>query len=484
MALSNTKKVFALSFGKALTSVIGVISAMILTRLLSVEDYATYRQTLLVFSFMVPILTLGLPDSIYFFLGNEQERKRGLVNDNLFLLFIMGALYAIFIFAGGNQIWANRFNNPQLVETLKIFAPYAIFTLPLATISATLVVQNKVTTLTIFNIISRVFLFLFVVIAAFLFKDVLYIVSAEVISSALVFISILILIYKNLANDNAKVSKSGMWKILKYSVPLGLSALLGTLSVQLNQVIVSSMSSPVQYAIYANGTTEIPVIGMITGSIATIILVEMRQLIAAGKSDEALILFRKAALKSAPILIPLMFFLLIMSKQFIEVIYSAKYSESVQFFRIYLLILPARIIYYSSALLAFGLSKKVLFRSIFSLIFNALLTIIMVYIIGTMGAIIAYIAVVYLWDVSYNFRILSQKFNCKWFELLPLKDIGKIAIVSLSIALLLIPFSLVSLNAVMSLLFAAIVYYSLIYILLRKFKLMDFNLIAILKNRF
>jgi O-antigen/teichoic acid export membrane protein len=481
MQTSNTSKVLALSSGKAITSVMGILTAMILTRILSVHDYSTYRQTLLVFNLILPILTLGLPDAIYYFLGNEKERKRGLLNDNLLLLFIMGSLYAIFIWAGGNQLWANRFNNPDLVRTLGIFAPYAVFTLPLATISAAMVVQNKIPQLTIFNIVSRIFLFIFVVLAAWLFKDVFYIVSAEVLSASLVFVSLLILVYRYVPNDRAMVRKDSMLTILKYSIPLGLAGMLGTLSNQLNQAIVSSICSTEQYAIYANGTTELPVIPMVTGSIAIVILVQMRQFIAANNISSALDLFRKAATKSAPILIPLMFFLQVMAVQFIEFVYSDKYLESVDIFRIFLLILPARIVYYSSALLAFGLSRLILFRSLISLILNLALTLLLTHLIGLKGAIISYITVVYLWDISYNFIILSRKFGCPWYELLPLKYLLKVVLISAITCLITVPVLYLPLHFTIQLGLAALLYLGILFPLFRRFDIVDVNLSSIRK---
>ena len=316
-----------------------------------------------------------------------------------------------FIWCGGNILWAKRFDNPQLVETLKIFAPYAIFALPLAAISATLVVQDRVKELTIFNIFSRVFLFLCVLTAALVFGNVISLVSAELISAAVVFVVIIVMMYKFVPNDNGSIQRKGMWQMLKYCVPLGLSAMLGTISVQLDQVIVSSMCSPEQYAVYANGTMEIPIIGMITGSIASIILVEMRKSVVEGNTHSALEMFRKAALRSSPILIPVMIFLLCMAKPFIEVIYSSKYVDSIDTFRIYLLMLPARIVYYSSALLAFGLTRVVLFRSALSLMFNAILSIILVHFFGYFGAIISFIIVLYFWDVSYNLKFYQGNLN-------------------------------------------------------------------------
>ena len=65
---SNTSKVLALSSAQLVTTVVSVVSGVIFARYLSVLDYATYLQTFLAYDFVVPILTLGLPSALYYFL--------------------------------------------------------------------------------------------------------------------------------------------------------------------------------------------------------------------------------------------------------------------------------------------------------------------------------------------------------------------------------------------------------------------------------
>jgi O-antigen/teichoic acid export membrane protein len=307
------------------------------------------------------------------------------------------------------------------------------------------------------------------------FSNVESLIFAEVLSSAIVFLILMVLIYKVVPNDSGAIRLSSMKQMLQYSVPLGLSAMLGTVSLQLDQLIVSAMCTPEQYAVYANGTLEIPVVGIITGSIATIILAEMRKNVVDGDKKSALELFRRAALKSSPILIPLMFFLLLQAKPFIEVLYSKKYVDSIDPFRIYLFMLPARIVYYSSALLAFGLTRVVLFRSALSLVFNAILTVILVHFMGYMGAIISFVVVLYFWDVSFNFRILSKKFECHWYELLPMKEIGKMFLISAVCSIFILPFSFLEINNLLSLIISSVLFFPSVIFLLNKFKLIEFN---------
>ena len=94
---SRTSKVLALSIGQTLTTIAGLVSGMIAARLLTKMDYATMKQTMLAYNFAAPLLMLGLPNALYYFLPREQNRKRGLLIDNIILLFIMGMIFSLLV---------------------------------------------------------------------------------------------------------------------------------------------------------------------------------------------------------------------------------------------------------------------------------------------------------------------------------------------------------------------------------------------------
>ncbi len=61
-----------LSSGQALTALVGIASAAVLSRLFTQVDYATYRQTMLAYTFAAPFVILGLDRALYYFLDNDR----------------------------------------------------------------------------------------------------------------------------------------------------------------------------------------------------------------------------------------------------------------------------------------------------------------------------------------------------------------------------------------------------------------------------
>ena len=180
-----------------------------------------------------------------------------------------------------------------------------------------------------------------------------------------------------------------------------------------------------------------PLIGIVTGSIATVILADMAISCKSGELGEALELFRKAAVRSGLILLPTMIFLLVFAQDFIVILYSERYLESVTPFRIYLFALPIRVVFYGSALMALGMTKVILWRSIGDLLVNACLSVLLVYYMGYLGAAFATLLMLYLWHVPFNIKMIAKGFSCQKHVVLPFKEI----FLTLFIALLAVLFT-------------------------------------------
>jgi O-antigen/teichoic acid export membrane protein len=440
MASSNTEKVLALSSGRALTTVVSLIAAAVLSRVLSKHDYATYRQTLLAFAFASPFLTLGLPRAINFFMPGEQSRKRGVLLDNILLLTLTGATLTSFLLFGGNRLLAWRFNNPELAYTLKVFAPYSLFMLPVGVLGGCLVVQDRITWLSVFNVLSRLLTVSVVIVTCLLWRNPVAPIVSQVITGSLVCGVALILMTMAVPNDSWRPSFASMKAMVKYSVPLGLAGMAGTTSMQMDKLIVSSMCSPEEFAVYGNGAIEIPLIGVITGSICAVIVPDMTRLYKEDNRSAAIALFNRAAVKSASFLLPIMGLFLIFAKVFIVLLFSSKYIDSVIPFRLYLLIIPARVVYFGAALQATGNSKVILYGAILDLCFNTVLSILLVQLIGYNGAIISTVISTYLLNFGFLSFFISKKYDVGFRVVFPVRDIMRIALVCLVATIPTIPY--------------------------------------------
>lgn len=438
MSDSRKSKVLSLSLAQGILTLVNVAVGMVFARVLTVSDYGTYMQTFLAYDFAVPILTLGLPNALYYFLpGAEDERKT--VMEILLLLLLAGVVFSVFLLCGGVLLLAERFNNQELVKTVQWMWAYPMYTFPILIISTVLVVKDKVNINAVYNVVTGLILTIALIVAVFIGRSYELPVLIRIYLPLFFFPMALYLIFKNTSGGWAHPQISSMWRMLKFSVPLGLASIFITLTLQFANIVVSALCSPEDYAIFTLGARELPVIGIITGSMATIVMADMSQKIKEGNMQEALNLFRKSALMGALLLFPIMFFLLLYAKEFIVVLFSEKYLDSVIPFGVFLLYLPIRIVFYQSAFIALGKSKIILYRAILSFILTVALCLIFTKLWGMMGTAIGVVFVAYVWDIPYNLITIGKSFNCPFYRLLPLNEISKIAIVSIVATMITLP---------------------------------------------
>src|SRR5690349_5397212 len=143
MTTSRTIRTAMLAFGNVLTALVGVVSLAVLVRVLPVESYATYRQVLLTYTFLIPLLTFGLPESLYYFLPAAGQSARTVLLNNVCSLAAIGIGLGALVALGGGALLARYFGNPGARRGLLIMAAYPAFMLPATALNACLVAQGK-----------------------------------------------------------------------------------------------------------------------------------------------------------------------------------------------------------------------------------------------------------------------------------------------------------------------------------------------------
>ena len=431
MSQSRTVKAGILASGTFLTTCVRLISAVILSRVLSMYDYATYRQTLLVYAFISPLLMLGLPQALYYFLPGENKRPRSLLMGNVLLLSFMAGLFTLFLLFGGNRLLAWRFNNPNIARTLLILAPYPLFMLPASGLSACLIARNRVKQVAVYNVLSRLFMLSVVLTAVLICRTPAAAIVGTVVGAGMVLVPALKLMFAACNVGSLLPSTNGMWSQLKYAVPLGLAGIIGTISKSLDKIIVSSMCSPEQSAVYINGAIEIPLIGVLTGSVMAILIPDLVKMYKAAQYGELRVLWHRAMVKCSLLILPIMVFLLVMAPEVIRLLFSDRYVESVHPFRVYLLALPVRITQFGAIFMATRRNKLIVYRAMTGLILNMFLSIILIRFLGYIGAAISTVLIVYLWTVPYNLFFISRILTINFRSIIPVSILTKVLIVSI-----------------------------------------------------
>lgn len=481
----QSKKVLALSIGQLLNTIISIVIMMVSARLLSMQELATYRQSLLVFQVATPFIGLGMGSALLYFLPVEIERRKSILIESLLVCTCSGGVIALALYLGGGTLIANTFGNTELSSVLFLIAFLMLFSAPNIVINSFLVVVNKVNTLSVYQVLTNLLVGIGVVVACVYLQDPFWMVAARVallILGAFIALKIMFSCVTYLpCNPSIKSSTD----LISYGLPLSMSMCVGMLTLQLDKIIVSAKTSPELFAIYSNGAMEIPLIGIITSSLCLVMIVPFRKAFSDNALSSCIEIYHKVSEKISFILLPVMMYFALVATPFIIVMYSEKYIESVLPFLLYLLIIPSRTLL-QGAMAAVGKGKILLRNSIISLVLNGCLTFVLVNQFGYFGAIIATVVVLYCWDVMISLKELSSSLECKMMELYPKTVFIKLFLCSaLSSAPTYILLLLMNKeNAFLQLVVAALIYFPLYLLLGIKLKLFSEKMLSFISQNY
>ncbi len=424
--LSLTVKTLLLASGKAITALSAVLATVVLTRTLSKADYATHKQVLLVFSMASPLLMMGLPRALYYFLPGEEKRPRAVLLENLLPLFAGAALFGLALLLGLSDLFARRFDNDAVALLALLMAPYALFMFPSNAFSACMMARDRVKPLLAFSVVSRLLLLGVLAVAAIGFGTAAATLGAQVawaVGAGVVAIYLMLRVTKGGVERRPRLA--GIITQLKFSVPLGLASMLGALSSQLDKYIVSDMCSTEAFAIYVTGALEIPLIGIVTGAMNAVVLPELAKFYKAGETGRIVDLWQRAMNKALLVLIPVMFVILILGTELVVVLFSSAYEDAADPLRIYALMLPQRAAVYGSVLMATNNTRYVTAAALLGLVLNVVLSIVFVQWMGYTGAAWASALTTY-GVVAYMLRPMSRALETPIIRLVAWGHFGKV----------------------------------------------------------
>ena len=409
--LSRKLQVLFLSIGQFLTTIAGLVSSIALSRLLSIDEYANFRQTILVYAFITPILSLGFDKAIYYnFEKNKENHKQQIINVQ-YVILSLAIIIALFFIAGGNGLVSKLLNNSFVEKGVIIYSIFSIFNLPILLLQPILVIKQKVKLLTVFNIANKLLSVIVTVLVAYFYRDANSILISLLFVGIITFIIVEIIILKNTSGITRYVPDIKIINEYKYiGLPLVLASIMGVAGKNIDKLLISTMMTPADFAIYSNGAIEIPMIGAITGAVMAVILADFTKLLNQGKIKETFELWGKAVETTSSILIPIMFILLLNADWLIVAMYGDKYAESVIPFSIYLFLLPMRTMTFSSLITASGKTRHITYGALIFLIPNIILSIILMKLVGFAGPAIATVISAYIsgFYLSYSIKKVNK----------------------------------------------------------------------------
>jgi len=403
---------------------------LLVVRYLSQENVGLYRESFLVIVNAVVILPLGFSMSAYYYLSRETERRGAAVFNILLFNFVVGGLACLALL-----LYPQMLGNILRSDELTLLAPkigLVIWIWMFSTFLETIAIANRearlATAFIIFAQFSKTFL---MVGAVFLFATVESFIYAAIIQGLLQTAILLVYLYYRFPKFWTTFRPAFFLEQMIYAVPFGLAGILWILQTDIHNYFVVYKFSSAEFAIYAYGCFQLPLISMLAESITSVLIPRMSELQTVENKQEMVRLTARAMQKLAFFYFPIYVFLLITAQTFIITLFTTDYLASVPIFLINLTLLPFGILITDPIVRAY----KELGRFLLVLRVFVLAALIAALYFGLqyfdMSRMIAIAVVAILIEKAIAETVIVRKlgFGRKDFHLL--KNVGKTAVISL-----------------------------------------------------
>lgn len=352
---SNFNQAFWLSISSASSMLVGILSAVILSRYFDKVEYGTYKQIMFVYNTLLVVFQAGLPAVFTYFLPryNHGEGKFIVKKINK-LLFIFGMFFSITIFFSADYI-AFLLNNAELAKGLKVFSIFPVFTLSTFGVEGIYTVNKNTKFVAIYNTVTRLLMLLCIVLPVILIKNN-YITAIYGWGVASFITFVIAIIAKNLPYKNGKavVIPNITKEIFKYTLPITGSALVLILFNSVNQFYISRYYGTVEFANYSNGFITLPFVPIIIAPIRALLTPAFAKASKDGYYKDAFNLLYSGMQQVAILILPLIVFSFYFSKDIMVFLYGQSYAVSSDYFRIFLIFNVAEIFMFSGIISAIG----------------------------------------------------------------------------------------------------------------------------------
>lgn len=312
---------------------------LLIVRYLSREAVGTYRESFLIITNAVIILPLGFSMSAYYFLARETERRAAAILNILLFNFLAGGL-AFGVFSVYPEFLGSIFGSEEITRLAPLIGAVIWLWICSTFLETVPIANQEAKAATVFIIISSVSKTLLMGAAVLAFASVDAFLYAAIVQGLIQILLLLNYLRRRFPGFWLHFDLSFFREQAAYAIPFGLTGILWLAQADIHNYFVAHKFASAEFAIYAYGCFQVPLIAMLAESITSVLIPRMNALQLAGDRDEMIRLTVRAMQKLAFFYFPIYIFLLITSETFVTTLFTQEYAASVPIFVINLTLLP------------------------------------------------------------------------------------------------------------------------------------------------
>ncbi len=428
-----TTRAFWFMLARTLGFVFSFAIPLVLVRRLDQTEFGLYKQAFLIVNAALTMLPLGFSTTALYFIPRERDSKRqGQIALNIVLFNAMVGALALLILLLFPQTIERLVGSPELTAYAPAIGCVILFSIISSFLEVAPVAREETVLSTVFIVGSQLTKTVFMVAAAVLFTSVEALIYAALIQSLLQTLVLMVYLHSRFGFFWRGFDRKLLGGQLTYALPLGFAGLLYVMQNDLHNFFVSSRFGADLFAIYAIGCFQLPLVAILSDSVGAVTLPRVSRLQQENRPREIIELMARAIRKLAAVYFPFYLCLLIVGREFLSVVFTPQYLASWPIFAVNLFLIPMAILSSASDPVIRAFAEHRYFPLKVRAVLLALLVVVLWFYTERLGlvGVITSVVVVNLIERTITFTKAVQILGVVRADVLLLKDVGKIMVVS------------------------------------------------------
>jgi len=243
------------------------------------------------------------------------------------------------------------------------------------------------------------------------------------------FRAVLLVIYIRWRQQPAsrKANLADLGRQLRFSLPFAIAVLFEIGAARFHEYYVAASVTPAQFAIYAVGILQIPVIGMLVQSVVEVLLVRASEAHKVGDRAQLRRLWKAAVERLAVILIPCWALAELLADDLVILLFGAPYAPSIPILRIFLTMILLMVIIDHGILRATGDTVFLFATNVVGFVASVLAILLLTRYSVLLGGVAAYIVGLATMRGMGLYKV-SRRLQLWGWEILPWRTFGRVVV--------------------------------------------------------
>jgi len=403
-----SKRAALLAAARILAFAMTIPLPLVLVRTLNQLEFGLYKQIFQIMLTVLALAGLGVNMSVLYFLPRNPDKKPQIALNVLVFYGMIGVAVALWCAVYPSSVTL-VFKGDGLVPHVPLIGLAILLWLLSTVLEVVAVADNDIRSATVFIVVIQLTKSALMMGAAVLFGSVHTIVIAAVIQGGLQ----CLIMFMYLRRRFGRFWSAFDWPLFKAqlanALPFGVGALAYGMQADLHNYFVSHYFDPDQFAIYAVGCFQLPLLGMLFDSVTSVLLPEVARREAKADYQGIIAVWAAAARKLALFFLPTYALLFVVRHEFITTLFTQTYAAASPIFAINLFSVLLWVCVPTSILRSFDDLKY--FRLKLSAVMVPVACVALytgIHVAGLIGAVTAYVVIQTL-DLSIVVLTIARK---------------------------------------------------------------------------